>query len=256
MKAKHATQKYLSATVVASVVTLAGLSAAPAMAEVQASAGVASTYLFRGVDSSDGNAQVFGDLTVTGAGFYASVWGSSAGSGTQEYDLIGGWAKDFDGVNLNLGAINYVYPGDDTADDFGSESEAFIGIGWNGLEAYIYKNVASSHRDNNGYFYTALTYSYKKFSGTFGYAQDDRIPNTMDDEDGKYRYMHLDLTYAFNSNLSFTFSKIMDRKAKAEGVSAKSVSDFADLAAGDARYAAVADDDLLFVVTYSLPLEF
>lgn len=254
MKPMH---KYLPAAMAVTAVTLSGVIAAPAMAEVQASAGVANTYLFRGVDSSDGNAQVFGDLTASSnIGLYASVWGSSAGSGTQEYDLIAGWAKDFDGVNLNIGAINYVYPGDDLADDFGSESEAYAGIGWNGLEAYVYKNVASSHQDNNAYFYTAFTYSYKKFSGTFGYAQNDKIPSKADEKDGKYRYMHLDLTYAFNNNLSFTFSKMVDRKAKAEGVSAKGASDFANLAAGDARYSAVADDDLLFVVTYSLPLEF
>lgn len=255
MKAKQIKQKYLPVAMVASVLTLSTVGAQPAMAEVKASAGVASTYLFRGVDSSDGNAQVFGDLTVAGAGFYASVWGSSAGSGTQEYDLIAGWAKDFDGVTLNLGAINYVYPGDDTANNFGSESEAYVGIGWKGLEAYIYKNVASQHQDNNGYFYTALTYSYKKFSGTFGYAQDDSIPNTEEAlyTEGKYRYMHLDLTYAYNNNLSFTFSQIVDRKAKTEGVSADSDADFKAL---DDRFAAVKNDDLLFVVTYSLPLEF
>jgi uncharacterized protein (TIGR02001 family) len=250
----EAIKKYLPVSAVAGILTLGAVAASPAMADVEASAGVANTYLFRGVDQSNGKAQVFGDLTYrTDLGIYTSIWGSTA-EASQEYNLIAGWAKDFSGLVLNIGAINYVYPKNDLADDFGAESEGFVGIGWNGLEAYLYKNVASAHRDKNGFLYFATSYSYKKFSGTLGYAQNDRISSRSGYKDGEYSYLHLDLTYAFNDNLSFTFSQMLDRDAKADGQKYKD-STFADLAESDPRYADIAEGDMLFVVTYSLPLE-
>ena len=66
-----------------------GLTAATAMAvshsamaevEVSASAGVASAYLWRGVNLGNGAAAVFGDITASMGGAYATVWGSSGDS--------------------------------------------------------------------------------------------------------------------------------------------------------------------------------
>ncbi len=231
-----------------------------ATAEIQASAGVASTYLFRGVDAGDGNAQVFGDLTYsTDLGVYASLWGSSAGSDTQEYDLILGWSKNYDGVNVNVGVINYVLPGDSNADTIGSESEAYAGFGYQGFELYLYRNIASKGAENEGYLYVAMSYTYSKFSGTLGHALDHSISDVKGQDvgvDGEYDYLHLDLTYAFNDNLSFTLSKIVSRNADWDSnTSSLDGSEFTELATVDDRFGNVADDDTLFVMTYSLPLE-
>src|ERR1044071_8253660 len=112
--------------------------AVPALAgDLEASAGVASTYLFRGVDVSDGRPQVFGDLTYrSDFGLYLRGWVSSSGGGSNEFDTVLGFSHDFGPVAVNVGAINYIYPGETDSDDFGSESEAFIGFSWGDFELY------------------------------------------------------------------------------------------------------------------------
>lgn len=241
----------------------AGLAAALAVpslshAEVAASAGVASTYLFRGVDQSDGNAQVFGDLTwTTDMGFYTSIWGSSAGSGTQEYDLIAGWETELGDWLVNTGVINYIYPGDGAADDIGSESEFYLGFAYGGFEAYVYKNVASAHSDNNGLYYFTTGYSWKKAAFNLGYAMNDSAGNaTYNGATGKaeFSYAHFDLSYAYSENLSFTLSKVILRDAEVAGTSVAD-RDFDTFGAANSALAALKDDDLLFVLTYSLPLD-
>lgn len=227
-------------------------------AEVAASAGVASTYLFRGVDQSDGNAQVFGDLTwATDMGFYTSIWGSSAGSGTQEYDLIAGWETELGNWRVNTGLINYVYPGNGAADDFGSESEYYLGFAYGGFEAYVYKNVASARADNNGFYYFTTGYSWKKAAFNLGYGFNDNAGNTTYNGTtgtAEFSYAHIDFSYAYTENLTFTFSKIVLRDAEVGGTSV-SDGDFDTVGAANAALAALKEDDMLFVLTYSLPLD-
>lgn len=253
---------------VVAVTSFLTLTAQPATAAVQASAGLSNIYLDRGVDLSDGNVQFFGDLSFTsGLGLYAGIWGSSYGNGSQEYDLSVGWAKSFGDIKVNFGVVNYMFPGEGYADDLGSESEMYLAFDWKGFELAVYDNIASAHADNSGYSYYAFSYTYNKFSGTLGYASDDSIPNAggIAGLDGEYGYAHLDLTYGFNDNLSFTFSKMIDRDLKLDG-SSVSDSHYDDVLNGgvvqnqnfaaDSRFSHVADADMLFVITYSLPLEF
>jgi uncharacterized protein (TIGR02001 family) len=258
----------ISRVLVAAAPVLPALFAAPVLAgDLEASAGVANTYLFRGVDVNDGRAQVFGDLTYrSDVGVYVSGWGSSAGNGANEFDAVLGFSHDIGPVSVNIGVVNYVYPGDTASDDFGSESEAFIGLGWNGFELYYYDNVASKWEHNEGYYYVAASYVWKQFAVTLGHAADDTLQGGSANFDGsataisegEFSYMHLDFTYAFNDNLSFTVSKIVDRDVKVttggekidvKGNQIKDIESTSD-------YDAVKDDSLLFVLTYSLPLEF
>src|SRR5262245_21715723 len=87
-----------------SALALTAACAVPAHAGVSADAQVASTYLFRGLDASDGNAQVSGTLMYShdGTGLYGSAWATSAGDGSQEYDLAAGWAPDLGSFKLDL----------------------------------------------------------------------------------------------------------------------------------------------------------
>lgn len=235
--------------------------------DLEASAGVANTYLFRGVDVNDGRAQVFGDLTYrSDVGVYVSGWGSSAGNGANEFDAVLGFSHDIGPVAFNIGVINYIYPGETDSDDFGSEAEAFIGFSWNNFELYYYDNVASKWEYNGDYFYIAASYVWQQFAVTLGYAADDTfegggsttvngIPDTIDN--GEFSYMHVDVTYAFNDNLSFTVSQIVDRDVELTTTGNGSF----DVSSGDMNdlhehFDAVKDNSLLFVLTYSLPLEF
>lgn len=229
--------------------TAAGLSAAmvlmaacaaPAFAGVSADAQVASTYLFRGLDVSDGNAQVSGTLMYShdGSGLYGSAWASSAGDGSQEYDLAAGWAPDLGSFKFDLGAVAYVYPGtDDASDDPGKETEAYLGLGYGWFEFYYYDNVASATGATHGYEYYSFNFTFDKVAFVLGYAD----PDEAQEQDWDDNYIHLDFSYAFNDNLTFTVSKIVsvDDEAKDKDI------------AGDAAI----DDDALFLVSYALPIK-
>lgn len=237
--------------------------AAPALAgDLEASAGVANTYLFRGVDVNDGRAQVFGDLTYrSDVGVYFSGWGSSAGNGANEFDAVLGFSREIGEVAINIGAINYIYPGETDSDDFGSEAEAFIGASWNGFELYYYDNIASKWQENAGYFYVAASYVWNQFAATLGYGADDTLTGNDENDplvfsEAEYNYTHFDVTYAFNDNLSFTVSQIIDREAKFRLEDGSSATFGRDLRNFGTRFNAVKDDSPLFVLTYSLPLEF
>lgn len=252
---------------VAGCCLLAAAIVAPVSAgDLEASAGVANTYLFRGVDVNDGRAQVFGDLTYrSDVGVYLSGWGSSAGNGANEVDMVLGYSRDIGPLGLNVGAISYIYPGDSASDDFGSEAEAFIGLAWEGFELYYYDNVSSKWQQNEDYFYVALSYVWRQFAATLGHARDNTLSGgeeTLPDsvipmDEAEYDYTHVDVTYAFNDNLSFTVSKIVDRNVTMSNIDGvEGDIDGRQLKDLGERFKAVKDDSLLFVLTYSLPLEF
>lgn len=228
-----------------------------AYAEVETSFGLASTYLMRGYDKSDGRAQVFGDISYEhSTGLYTSLWGSSYGPKSSEYNVIAGWKKPFaKKAQFSVGLINYILPNDTAADDFGAESEAYIGINNGGFEAYLYKNVASQWQDNEGYLYMVTAYSGEKNAVTLGYAfnNDIKLGSAAPEKMGKYQYIHFDYTYAVTKHLSFTFSKQLWRDVKLDGRDLSEDS-FQSLAQKNQHFAPVADDDLLFIVHYNAPL--
>lgn len=224
----------------ASVLTLAVVASANVNAGVSADAQVASTYLFRGLDVSDGNAQVSGTLMYShdNTGLYGSAWASSAGDGTQEYDLAIGWSPDLGDWKVDIGAVSYVYPGlDDASEDPGKETEAYFGLGYGWFEFYYYDNVASATSLTHGYEYYSFNFTFEKIAFVLGYAD----PDEAKEQDWDDNYVHLDFSYAFNDNLTFTVSKIIsvDDEAKDEDV------------AGDAAI----DDDTLFLISYTLPIK-
>ncbi len=226
-----------------------------AYGNLSATAGVASVYLYRGLDASAGKPEVFGDLNYrTANGFYGSLWGSSAKASvanSHEYNIIVGWQQPIDSFDINIGAISYVYPGLENSKVL-HESEVYAGMGWRGFAFYIYDNVASKELNNEGYYYLALSYTSQQIDCTLGYATDDKLSSSLF-EDGEYSYAHIDLTYAFNDKLSFTFSQVIDQSAKINGVSINE-SEYDLLASRDGRFSVLVEDDLLFVVSYNLPI--
>lgn len=252
-------QKVKTLLTASAIAAAATLTAPAAMAEVEASVGASSLYLFRGMDIGDG-AQLFGDLTVSEAGFYASVWGSSAGEGG-EYDLITGYSTEVGGVAVGLGVINYIYPSDDSSDSVGDFSEAFLTLGFGDVELTYWNNIAGLQGDE----YITLGYTCDSWSFVLGHSRTDHNGDVYDSGLGfdstEREYTHFDISYAVTDNLSFTVSKVIDRKA--EGTSGGTTVDAKDVAnaAGpgfsekDILDLAVGDDDTLFVVSYSLPIE-
>lgn len=235
-------------TLLASSVAAAtiALGSAPAMAELEASATISSTYLFRGVDQG-GGAALSGDLIYSAAGFYAGAWVSSTGTG-EEVNLFTGWAGEFGGLGVDIGVLNYYYPSISAYDTVGQLSEAYLGLSFAGLEFYYWDNVAGKSAftqggfgtyGDDGYVYYSLGYSIGKFSALLGMADPDEPTGQAFDDD----YTHLDLTYSFNDNLSFMVSKIID-------IDDEQNSNVTGSKPGPKLF----DDDIKVVVSYSIPL--
>lgn len=208
----------LSAAVTALTAAATFAPVASAAPEVSGSVGVANMYLWRGYDLGYGDAAVSGDLSVSAAGFYGGVWGSSGDAtyGT-EYDLYAGWGGEFgDWFSVDISAWTYVYPSG-VSDNLGDLSEAILSLGFGPVAVTYYENIAG-----------APEYSYITVGGTIG-SFSALVGRHMTDEDGD-EPTHLDLSYAYNDNLSFTVSKFI---ADDENV----------------------DKSAKFVVSYSLPIE-
>ena len=217
--------------------TAGTMTAAPvAMAEVSGSVAIASSYLWRGFDLGNGTPAVSGDLSVSEAGFYSGIWVSSGDTtyGT-EYDLYAGWGGEFGGLTVDLSVWNYVYPTgtfdgtgevdlgsvavsrfSDNGDTFGDLSEVILTLGYGPVSFSYYDNIAGS----SGYEYYTLDASMGKFSATLG----------MHSPDEGDEPVHLNINYHHTDNLTFTVSQF--------------VADEDEV-----------DDDLNFVVSYSLPLD-
>ncbi len=193
---------------------------AVAEVEVAASAAVASAYLWRGTDLGGGSPAVSGDITVSTAGAYAGIWGSSGDSALgSEYDLFVGYGGSIEDFSFDISLWAYTYPGNDELDTFGDASDLVISLGF-GPATFTYYD---SLQDGRAYY--TLSAGYEQFTGLVGYHDEAGDDDT---------YTHIDLSYAYNDNLSFTLSKIVD------------LDDGSTMAS---------DDDTLFVVSYSLPIE-
>lgn len=109
----------------ATILSTSALLASPAIAQeatessitVSANVAIASEYRFRGVDLSGGEMAIQGGFDVAhDSGFYVGTWASSldedtVGYGSTELDIYGGWSGDVtEGLALNVGAIQYIYP--------------------------------------------------------------------------------------------------------------------------------------------------
>lgn len=198
---------------------------AAAEVEVAASVAVSSMYFWRGQSLGSGSPAVSGDINVSTAGAYAGIWGSSGDDALgNEYDLYAGYGGEIEGFSYDLSIWNYNYPNDPTGtyDTFGSLSEVVLSLGFGPVTFTYYDNVAGG----SGYEYYTLGAGMGSFSAKLGYS---------DPEGDDNNYYHLDLTYAYNDNLSFTLSKLDNEEFdEAEGG---------------------VNEDTLFVVSYSLPID-
>jgi hypothetical protein len=232
--------KLSQAIALATAMTAGLVATTTTQAEVSASASVASSYLWRGQNLSNGAAAVSGSLDYAHeSGLYTGAWVSSgdAGLGT-EYDLYVGFAGEAGKLSYDVGYMAYIYPsqseenlesaieagvtGDDlpgVSDELGDAGDIYLNLSLAGVD------FTTNFSDNGSdYVYNTLGYGMGSVSGLIGV-------NTDLEEDGKGAYTHIDLSYAYNDNVSFTVSKMV---AQSSGTSAASPE---------------------FVVSYSLPIE-
>lgn len=208
------------------------LGSTPAMAELEASAAVSNIYLFRGVDQGGGSGAVSGDLVYShDSGLYGGIWASSAsnfGNGG-EIDTFAGWSGSFGDLGVDIGLLDYYYPGSgNKADHWGQGlTEAYLGLSFAGVEFYYYDQISGKSVALDDNTYMSLGYGMDKFSAVLGFADFEEAQGQTFDND----YMHLDVTYAYNDNLSFTLTKVVDKDDELS-----------------------LEDDVQVVVSYSIPL--
>ncbi|MCF6339342.1 MAG: TorF family putative porin [Sulfurimonas sp.] len=95
---------------------------------VSANMAIASNYVWRGMTQNQDSIAIQGGVDLDYKGFYIGVWGSNVNFDTDvsiELDFYGGYASEIAGVGFNVGYIEYVYPKDTKASNFG---EAYVGL--------------------------------------------------------------------------------------------------------------------------------
>jgi uncharacterized protein (TIGR02001 family) len=185
-------------------VMLAGLASSAAAVEgpwgLEFSANVALTtdYVWRGVSQSDEKGAIQGGFDVAHPiGIYVGTWASNVdfddgepgtGDPSMELDFYGGYAHEFDiGVGIDLGVINYRYPGQDDfnwTEFYGGASYGFdFGLGINA--AINYSNDVFNTDETGVYYVFGADYGFDTkypitISGSYGYYDFDNDVNGND----------------------------------------------------------------------------
>jgi uncharacterized protein (TIGR02001 family) len=217
------------AIALASLVSATALTAQVANAEVEYSAGIATTYLWRGTDLGQGSPAFSAAADYSHeSGAYAGLWASSGDDSTgTEYDLYAGYAAELGDVSVDLGYYTYAYSSstDDSLGGPGELEEAILNVG--------YMNASLTYIDdlgNDDYSYIAL-----------GYSTVVDITVAMSDNGTGQEYTHIDLGYALTDELSLTVSKVIDQTNSAAFLSDPDNSPV--------------DEDAIVVLSYSMAIQ-
>jgi len=140
-------------------------------AEISFNAGYVSQYVWRGEDQNDSSgAASYGVDAALPGDLYLGAWSSAASWATginQELDVYAGFAPSFGDVSLDIGYVEYRYPGAD-ANNFG---EFYYGVSYAPKDKPYSFGIKYSDNDTND---TGLsenieyTASYDMFSIAYG----------------------------------------------------------------------------------------
>ncbi|MEW6590415.1 MAG: TorF family putative porin [Pseudomonadota bacterium] len=123
-------------------VPAAAMAAEESPHSLSANVGLYSNYVFRGISQTGGDPAIQGGLDYSHAsGFYLGTWASNVGwledyqgydSGNVEIDVYGGFRGDIGktGLTFDVGAIQYMYPGDDAGVTKADTTEIYAALGW------------------------------------------------------------------------------------------------------------------------------
>ena len=98
---------------------------------VSANVAMTSNYVWRGVTQSDDSPAIQGGFDLDYKGVYIGVWGSNVrfegSDANMEFDAYAGYTNEVFGVSYDFGYLQYAYPNDSKASNFG---EAYIGLSY------------------------------------------------------------------------------------------------------------------------------
>ena len=153
----------------ASVALTAGMTA-PALADLSATAGFVSDYVYRG--NSFGDAGAYFSVDYENSGFFAGAWAINDGNDSvsgAEVDYYVGYGMEFDsGLNFSLGYTAYTYTySKQYIEDFEDEVGGSLGYGAFAVSAY-YGWAHSSEDGVSSYTYWDLSWSGDVFGVLVG----------------------------------------------------------------------------------------
>ena len=215
------------AVAIASLLSAGVMGAQVANAEVSYSAGIATTYLWRGTDLGGAAFSAAADYSHE-SGAYAGLWASSGDlAWGNEYDLYVGFAKEVGDFSFDVMAATYTYASKPEGDmgSPGENSEAIVSLGFMDASVSYTTSLISGSPS-----YINLGYSVAGADIAVG----------ISDNDAGQEYTHLDISYGLTDQLSITVSKVVDQSNSAEFL--------ADPDNGPV------DEDAIVVMSYSLPL--
>jgi len=197
---------------------------AASQAGVSANIGMVSNYVFRGIEQTESASASAGLDFESDSGFYIGTWAADVESGL-EYDLYGGWAGEFEGVSLGLGASGFYYT--DTAFDSTYE-EVNASIGYGMFTIGYDKGTYKPSSGDVDYDHKYLSVAYEDFSATYGVNDGD-----IDSSDDALSYLDLgystELAAGFDGSINFVATSSEDNATKDQSYLILGVSKSFDL---------------------------
>jgi hypothetical protein len=173
--------------IAAATITTFGLAAAPAAVSLEASASLATSYLWRGTELGNGDAALAVDLSGSTGAISYGLWVSSGDSTSTEYDIYASYGGSVGEVGYSIGYASYNYPS--TGVGFDDAAEYIYGLSYGPASVTVFDGKDSD------YEYTVVGYEAGAFSFAYG-----------DDESTT----HFDVSYAVNDSLTLTVSEPED----------------------------------------------
>ena len=200
------TKLNLTSVALATSMALGGVAAVPtaANAEVSASFAMSNMYLWRGQNISTPSPAISGSLDYGTGGFYAGIWMSSEGpfDASHETDLYFGYGGEIGGFTYDISYFKYLYPEAGDPGDLGDTdlSDVVLSVGFGPVSVSAYMGVESGSTKDD---YYTVAGTFGDFTVLYGLYQSGETADGAD-------YSHVQLSYAFNDELTFTVSKASD----------------------------------------------
>jgi len=184
-------------SIAAATLTTFGLAAAPAAVALDASASLATSYLWRGTELGNGDAALAVDLSGSTGAISYGLWVSSGDStmtadgtdaeGSTEYDIYASYGGSVGEIGYSVGYASYNYPSLGTG--FDDAAEYIYGLSYGPASVTVFDGKGTD------YEYTVVGYE----AGAFSFAYGDDETTT-----------HFDVSYAVNDSLTLTVSEPED----------------------------------------------
>jgi len=181
--------------------------------------GAYSQYIFRGVTQTDRKPAIQGGVDFThSSGFYLGTWASNVSwlsdagyeKSSLEWDIYGGYRYTFEnGIGIDVGLLNYVYPGSKPAlstasDPYTLEGYAAVSYAWLQAKASVAATDLFGTPDSSGSAYYELNANYPIPDTAFtliGHAGRQIIENGSQNLAPSYTDWKLGASYTFASSV-------------------------------------------------------